>query len=158
MKATDFLEHQHREVEKLFEQIESAEGKGREQRTLFNELAEKIENHAKIEEKIFYPEGREVDEDITLEAYEEHALVRTMVQKIKKTRTTDETFKARVSLLKELIEHHVEEEEEEYFPKCEKEFGSERLEELGLELEEAYLRLQPKARGGRKSHKQAMAA
>ena len=145
MNAITFLEKQHRTVEDLFEQIEKADGNRRQQRSLFNELAENIENHAKIEEKIFYPAGREADEDVTLEAYEEHSLVRAMIRKIKKTKTTDETFMAKVTVLKELIEHHVEEEEGEYFPECEKTLGAERLNELGEELLAAYAKLAGKS-------------
>lgn len=139
MNAIEFLKSQHREVEALFEKIEEAgDGSPKERKAIFEEIALRLEGHARIEEKIFYPEGREVDEDVTLEAYEEHGVVRDLIKKISKTRPNDETFMAKVTVLKEMVEHHVEEEENEYFPECQKEFGDEKLEELGQELEAAF--------------------
>lgn len=138
MNAIEFLKRQHREVESLFKRIESLGDKaGREKKQIFDEIYEKLDTHARIEEKIFYPEGREADEDMTLEAYEEHDIVRTLLKKIAKTLPSDETFMAKVTVLKEVVQHHVEEEEEEYFPECEKELGEERLAEIGEELEAA---------------------
>lgn len=136
MKATDYLKTHHREIESLFEQIEEADG--REKKSLFAELAEKFDAHAKIEETIFYPAGRGVDEDMTLEAYEEHAVTKAAIKKILKTRVNDETYMAKITVLKEMIEHHVEEEEEEFFPECEQKLGDEKMQQLGEELEEAY--------------------
>jgi hypothetical protein len=145
MDAISYLKDQHREIEALFEKIEKLpERSGREKKAVFLELATKLDHHAKIEEKHFYPEGREVDEDVTLEAYEEHAVLRSLIRKIKGTHPSDETFMAKVTVLKEVVEHHVEEEEDEYFPKCRRKFGSERLEILGEKLEDTYLKLEGK--------------
>ena len=145
MNAIEFLKNQHREVEALFKRIESLGDKaGKDKKQIFDEIYEKLDTHARIEENIFYPEGREADEDMTLEAYEEHDIVRTLLKKIAKTSPSDETFMAKVTVLKEVVQHHVEEEEEEYFPECEKELGEERLEELGQELEEATEKAQSK--------------
>lgn len=141
MDAISYLKSQHREVEELFAQIENAEN-SKQKKTLFAEVARKLEHHAKIEEKFFYPEGEDVDEDATLEAYEEHEVMRGLIRKIKKTSPGDETFMAKVTVLKEIVEHHVEEEEEEYFPECQKEFGREKLEELGEQLEAAFEKLE----------------
>ncbi len=146
MEATKFLENQHREVEALFEKIEKlGDGGGREKKALFAELAEKIETHAKLEEKLFYPEGEEIDEDTTLEAYEEHDVVRSLIRKIKRTSVSDDSFMAKITVLKELIEHHVEEEEGEYFPKCRNEMGEVKLRELGEKLEMMNEKLMGKA-------------
>jgi hemerythrin superfamily protein len=137
-----FLESQHREVEELFEKIEKTSDRATKTRnSLFAVLATKIELHAQIEEKVLYPAGKPVDEDTTLEAYEEHALVRDMIKKVQKTKSSDETFMAKVTLLKELIEHHVKEEESEYFPKLKEKLGDEALADLGLKLKRAHDRL-----------------
>lgn len=145
MNAIEFLKNQHREVETLFKRIESLGDKGgKDKKRIFDEIYEKLDTHARLEEKIFYPEGREADEDMTLEAYEEHDIVRTLLKKIAKTSPSDETFMAKVTVLKEVVQHHVEEEEEEYFPECEKELGEERLEELGQELKEATEKARPR--------------
>ncbi len=148
MNAINFLESQHREVEALFEQIEATKdksGAGAERKSLLAEINEKLTYHAKIEEKLLYPAGRPVDEDMTLEAYEEHDIVKSLLRKLSRTRTNDEAFMARITVLKEIVEHHVEEEEEAYFPKLQKELGEEKLEKLGDKLELAFERLQ----GGR---------
>jgi len=140
-----FLESQHREVESLFERIEKMGDKAiKSKAELFGELAHKIECHAQIEEKVLYPAGKELDKDMTLEAYEEHALVRELIQKISRTSPTDEVFMARVTVLKELIEHHVEEEEQEYFPKFRKNLDQDELLELGIELREEFAALDKK--------------
>jgi hypothetical protein len=137
--AIELLQDQHREVEDLFEELENTSSRAMKTRLqLVQKLAVAIEAHAQIEEKIFYPAGREVDEDMTLEAYEEHSVVRHLIEKLKQTEADDEVFMARVTVLKEMIEHHVEEEEGEYFPKLAKKFGKKKLAALGMELQEAY--------------------
>ena len=143
MNAIELLKQQHREVEELFSKIEKGgEGPARERRALVAELTEKIKIHTNIEEKIFYPEGRQANEDLTLEAYVEHDVVSSLLRKISKTRLSDENFDARITVLKELIEHHVQEEEQEYFPQCEKKLGNELLEELGERMEAAVQKLE----------------
>ncbi|HET9240055.1 MAG TPA: hemerythrin domain-containing protein [Oligoflexus sp.] len=137
--AIELLQDQHREVEELFEELENTSSRAMKTRLqLVQKLAVAIEAHAQIEEKIFYPAGREVDEGMTLEAYEEHSVVRHLIEKLKQTEADDEVFMARVTVLKEMIEHHVEEEEGEYFPKLAKKFGNKKLSALGMELQEAY--------------------
>jgi Hemerythrin HHE cation binding domain len=134
VNAIELLENQHREVEALFEQIENAEGK--EKKPIFEEIRRQLELHTKLEEKIFYPQGMEVDEDVTREAYEEHVLVKDLLKKISHLTPSDETYDAKVTVLKEIVEHHVEEEEEEYFPECKKEWGDVKLQELGAKMEQ----------------------
>lgn len=134
MNAIELLKKQHREVEELFKRFESAGG-GKAAKTLLEEIALRLSAHAAIEERLFYPEGEEVDEDATLEAFEEHGVVKDLIKKIGKTRANDRTLEAKGIVLKEVVEHHVEEEENEYFPECEKAFGEEKLETLGSEME-----------------------
>jgi hemerythrin-like domain-containing protein len=143
MNAVDFLKQQHREVEDLFEQFENAgEGAGKEKKQIFEQIREKLEMHTKLEEKLFYPEAEEVDEDTVLEAYEEHDVVKGLLRKIAKTKPSDDSYDAKVCVLKEMVEHHVEEEEDELFPECEKDLGEERLEEIGMQMQEMFERLQ----------------
>ena len=134
MNAIELLEGQHREVEALFEKIEKASG--REKKMIFEEIRRQLELHTKLEEKIFYPAGREVDEDNTLEAYEEHNVVKDLLKKISTLTPSDESYDAKLTVLKEIVEHHVEEEEEEYFPECRKAWGDVRLQELGMKMEQ----------------------
>jgi hemerythrin superfamily protein len=118
MSAIDLLEGQHREVEDLFEEFEEAK-KGRK-RDVFLQIADKLAVHAAIEEKHFYPSLRTDDtEDLLLESAEEHLAVKRVIADLLKLDEGDETFEAKVTLLKEQVAHHVSEEEEELFPRAE---------------------------------------
>jgi hemerythrin superfamily protein len=133
--AIQYLESQHREVESLFKQMEELGDRAFKAREkIFGEIAHKLNHHAKIEELFFYPEGKNVDKDLTLEAYEEHDVIKHMINKIKRTEASDETYMAKVTVLKEVVEHHVKEEEHSYFPEMRKKFGKDHLEELGATM------------------------
>ncbi|WP_437966302.1 hemerythrin domain-containing protein [Sorangium sp. So ce260] len=131
MKATSLLEKQHRKVESLFKQLESGKS---EPAPLLAELANELVAHMAIEQESFYPAVRQVKEDLILESYEEHAIAELALKRLLATDPEDISFKARVTTLKELIQHHVEEEEEELFPKVEEAIDEKRLAELGKEL------------------------
>ena len=142
MNPIEFLESQHREVEALFSEIEkSGDRAGKRKKQLAAELIEKLTIHTKLEEAIFYPQSESVDEDLTLESYEEHDLVKVMLKKLGKTSPSDESFMPRVTVLKEMVEHHVKEEESELFPECEKQLSEEKLEILGNKLEATFKKL-----------------
>ena len=132
MKATDLLKQQHRSVEALFAKIEADEPEA------LKDLASALAAHMAIEHEFLYPESREVDEDLILEAFEEHSLAEVALKRALATDPEEESFEARITVLKELIEHHVEEEEEELFPELEKALGRERLEALGEQMEERF--------------------
>src|SRR3982751_5715002 len=134
MSAIDLLESQHREVEKLFSQIEKA--KDNEKKTeLFNEIADKLAVHASIEEHHFYPAVKaKRTEDILLESLEEHLGIKRVLADLLETAAGDETFDAKIKVLKEQVSHHVEEEETELFPKVRKLFNSAQLEAIGQEM------------------------
>jgi len=129
MKATDLLKQQHRNVEALFAKIEAGEPEA------LKDLASALAAHMAIEHEFFYPKSREVDDDAVLEAFEEHSIAETALKRALATDPDDESFDARVKVLKELIEHHVEEEEDELFPEVEKEISSEQLEAMGEQME-----------------------
>jgi hemerythrin superfamily protein len=120
MSAIDLLESQHREVEKLFSQIEKAKDSDKKME-LFEELADKLAIHAAIEEHHFYPAVKEKrTEDILLESLEEHVTIKRTLADLMRIDADDETFDAKMTVLKEEVEHHVEEEESELFPKVKK--------------------------------------
>lgn len=129
MKATELLEQQHRSVEALFAKIEAGEPEALE------DLASALAAHMAIEQEIFYPTVDEIEEDLVLESFEEHSVAEIALKRALATDPEDDSFDARVTVLKELIEHHVEEEEKELFPKVEKALGPERLEALGKKME-----------------------
>ncbi|MBC8131968.1 MAG: hemerythrin domain-containing protein [Deltaproteobacteria bacterium] len=134
MNAIDLLESQHREVEKLFSRIEAAKGPSAKQK-LFDIIADKLAVHATIEEHQFYPAVKaKRTEDVLLESLEEHVGIKRVLADLLKTPAGDETFDAKIKVLKEQVEHHVEEEEEELFPKVRKLLDEEHLEALGQEM------------------------
>ena len=138
MNATRLLEQQHREVEALFAKLEMG---GKDARATAKELAQNLLAHMVIEQAIFYPDVNEADEDGVHEAYEEHHIARTQINRLLATEADDETFKAKVIALKELIEHHVKEEEKELFPKVRKKIPEERLTTLGAAMKKEFEQL-----------------
>src|SRR5438128_7298755 len=109
--AIALLKEDHRTVEKLFDQFEKATGDGRKQK-LAEQVCFELSIHAKIEEEIFYPacEGK-VEEDLLKEAYVEHDGAKMLISQIMAGGPDDEFYDAKVKVLQEQIEHHVEEEE-----------------------------------------------
>ncbi len=120
MKATELLKEQHAEVRSLFERLLKGNGESKE---LLKKLATSLSAHMAIEQELFYPAVLKVKEDLVLEGYEEHAVARFALKRLMKTSPSDQTFKAKVTTLMEIIEHHVEEEEEDMFPASEKALG-----------------------------------
>ena len=138
MKATHLLKKQHRQVEKLFKQAEKAQS--RQRRQLMEQIVEQLKLHTKIEEEIFYPAVRELGtskaEEMIDEAFEEHHVVDLVLAELPKVDPEDERFEAKMTVLSELVQHHVEEEEGELFPMAEKKLGAERIKELGQQMEQ----------------------
>jgi hemerythrin-like domain-containing protein len=94
-----------------------------------------------IEETIFYPAVRRVKPDLVLESYEEHAIAQVELKRMLATDRSDPRFEARATALLDLIKHHVEEEEEELFPRVEKALDDEQLESLGKQLDASFKEL-----------------
>jgi len=121
--ATALLERDHAEVKKLFKQYEKladAEVDGGERQALAEQICAMLTVHATIEEEIFYPAAREaeVEDDLLNEAEVEHASAKDLIAQIQATGPDDELYDAKVTVLGEYIDHHVQEEETEMFPKC----------------------------------------
>jgi hemerythrin superfamily protein len=133
MDAIDMLEEQHRDVEDLFEEFEEA--KGAQKREVFEEIADQLVIHAAIEEKHFYPavKARQT-EDLLRESLEEHLAAKRVIADLLDMDVKDEQFDAKVDVLKEMIQHHVTEEESELFPKVRKLLNKEELEALAQEM------------------------
>jgi hypothetical protein len=109
--AIALLKQDHRTVEELFAKFEKASGDGRKQ-SIAEEICLELSVHAQIEEEIFYPacEGK-VDEDLLKESYVEHDGAKVLIAEIIAGGPDDEFYDAKVKVLSEEIEHHVEEEE-----------------------------------------------
>ena len=119
--AIALLKEDHRKVEKLFKDFESAKGEGRKQK-LAQQICMELSVHTKIEEEIFYPACKgKIEEDMLKEAYVEHDGAKVLVAEIEAgDGESDEFFDAKVQVLSEEIDHHVEEEEGDLFPKVRK--------------------------------------
>ncbi|HYO96349.1 MAG TPA: hemerythrin domain-containing protein [Polyangiaceae bacterium] len=134
MKATDILKKQHKEVKDLFKKIESAKNDNAKNE-IFEEIAANVVAHDAIERELFYPaceEGMGMN-DLLGEALVEHGVVEFSLYQADQAQG-EEDFEFKCTVLKELLEHHIEEEESEFFPKVEKALGKERLEELGVQM------------------------
>lgn len=136
MRATELLEQQHREVEEIFDMLQKDEGDREEN---LRELASKLAAHMRIEEEIFYPRVREIAEDQILESLEEHTLAAFALKRIAEIDFEHESFSAKLKALKDLVLHHVEEEENEVFPRVEGAMGDSELSEMGEELEARFV-------------------
>jgi hemerythrin-like domain-containing protein len=138
MKATALLEQQHRKVRTILRKLENGRA---DPEPLLEELANDLTGHMAIEHELFYPAAAEVDHETITEAFEEHALAEVALKRLLATDPSDEAFKARVIAAKELLEHHIKEEEEELFPKVEKKLGEERLNALGKEMKARFVEI-----------------
>ena len=148
MKAADMLKKQHREVEGLFKKVEKAEGAD-DRRQLMEQIKRFLEAHTTIEEEIFYPAYRDAvrskgDRELYQEALEEHHVVDLVLPEIKGSDPSSEVFGAKAKVLKELIEHHAEEEEKDMFKRARRVMGAEQLRELGQRMAERKKQLAPR--------------
>jgi hemerythrin-like domain-containing protein len=135
MDAFNLLKADHRKVEKLFSQFESASGQAKMR--VFEQIKTELDLHTHIEEKIFYPalEKPKQTHDLTLEAYEEHDVVKKLLRELSRAKSPNEEWEAKAKVLQENVEHHVEEEENELFVKAEAALSEEDIEALGEQME-----------------------
>jgi hemerythrin superfamily protein len=144
MNAIELLESQHREVEDLFEEIEDSDDLDTKA-DLFEQLADKLAIHAAIEEHHFYPAVKEKrTEDILLESLQEHLAIKRVLADLLNNNVEDETFDAQLTVLKETVSHHVEEEESDLFPKVRKVLSKDQLEAVGQAMSAEQAELEEK--------------
>jgi hemerythrin superfamily protein len=138
MNAIDLLKQQHEEVNSLFAQIEEAADDD-EKLGFFQELADNLAAHTTIEEELFYPAAyAKRTKEMLEEAVEEHLAIKRLVADLLEMTPDDEQFEAKIKVLKEQVEHHVEEEEGELFPGVKKELSAAALKDLGAKMEELF--------------------
>lgn len=146
--AIELLKADHDKVRELLSQLTGTSSRAVKSR---NDLLKKIETeikiHTKLEEEIFYPAFKDSNgkshEQMFFEAKEEHRAVEALVlPDLKKTKPDSESFSGRAKVLKELIEHHAEEEEKEMFPSAQKALSRDQLLELGERMAERKRELQ----------------
>jgi hemerythrin-like domain-containing protein len=141
--AIALLKEDHQRVRGLLGQLEETSERGASRReALLSKIEQELKVHTKIEEEIFYPAFREAaqkqdDRELYFEAVEEHHVVDLVLPEIKKTEPDSDEFGAKAKVLKDLVEHHAEEEEGEMFPRARKLMDREELLRLGGELARA---------------------
>lgn len=147
MNIVELLKRQHEEVKDLLERM-IAEDEKKESRSLLTQLGRVVRLHMAIEEKMVYPaasrafDGDEDDEETVLEAYEEHAVARHCLEALEGTSFNDKRFVVRVKIVRELLERHIEEEENDMFPELEGKLGREGIEKLGDQVERKLAQLE----------------
>jgi hemerythrin superfamily protein len=142
MDAIAMLKTDHDKVKRLLTELETTTERGVKTRAeLFSTIKGELTVHEIIEEEIFYPalKSHPKAKDIVLEAYEEHHVVDLLMSELEELDVSDETWGAKAIVMKENIEHHIEEEEGDMFPKARKVFDRAELVDLGERMEERRL-------------------
>jgi uncharacterized protein len=128
MNAIDMLKKDHKRVSELFQEFEA-----HHQINIAEMICKELETHTRLEEEIFYPAVRPIASDLISESLEEHKVVKDLISELKGLNSIDEQYEAKFKVLKENVEHHVEEEESEMFPQVEKSLADQ-LDRLGVEM------------------------
>ena len=141
MNALEFLKQDHQEAMSLIDQLEMSDqdaASNQSKTLLFNQLKQALTLHTRMEEQLLYPalQNNELTGDIISEAYEEHQTVDEILSEMSGIAATNDDFSNKLAELRENIEHHVEEEENEMFPKAEQILGEHRLQEMGDQMQQ----------------------
>jgi hemerythrin-like domain-containing protein len=143
--AIVLLKEDHKQIKRLFREFEQAGenavvAKGK----TVDKIIEALTVHTYLENEVMYPEVRkllpEVEDDV-LESYEEHHVADVLCAELAAMKPDDERFDAKTTVLIENVEHHIEEEEQEWFPEVREGLGRKQLQEIGARMQE----LRPKA-------------
>jgi hemerythrin-like domain-containing protein len=139
--AIVLLKNEHKDVKKLFRQFEKAgENATATKGKIVRQIIEMLIVHTYLENEIMYPQVRallpEVEDDV-LESYEEHHVADLLCMELWSMDPGHERFDAKTTVLIENVEHHIEEEEDEWFPKVREGLGRRKLQEIGQQMAEA---------------------
>lgn len=136
MDALELMHRDHEKLKQLLDRAEHAEGESSRD-NLFVTIRTEFVPHERMEEEIFYPALRSHRnaQDIVLEGYQEHHLADLLMDELIDTPAATDVWKAKMKVLKESIEHHIEEEEGEMFRKARSIFEGAELEQLGRRME-----------------------
>jgi iron-sulfur cluster repair protein YtfE (RIC family) len=149
MNAYDLLKEDHKKASAILEKLEPTTERALKTRDeLFTRLKSELEVHTAIEEQIFYPALKQAAEtrDIIFEALEEHNVVKGLLSELASTPKDSEEWTAKLTVLKENIEHHVEEEEGEMFKNAREALTDQQAEQLGDRMQAARKKLSATAR------------
>jgi len=137
MDAIRLLTDDHDKMKQLLEQGDKTTERGMKTRTdLLQRIKSELTVHEIIEEEIFYPALKEHPKarELVLEGYEEHHVVDNVMAELEQTAVDDEVWGAKFTVMKENIEHHIEEEEGEMFPQARQVFEEAELQALGEQM------------------------
>ena len=137
--AIVILKDDHREIRQAFTAFERADDAA-EKQELVDRIIELLTVHTYIENEVMYPRVRELVpevEDDVLESFEEHHVADVLVMELAAMKADDERFTAKTTVLIENVRHHIEEEEDEWFPKVREALGRTALQEIGEEMQRA---------------------
>lgn len=137
MTILNLLKKDHEKVKELLSQIQESQDT-KQRSALFKEFKTEMTAHNRAEEKVFYGRMEKHDEtkQIALEGEEEHAVADRLIDSLARTSAKgSDRWSARAKVLKEIVEHHIREEEKEAFKKARKTFDAAALKEMGTEFE-----------------------
>lgn len=138
MNAFELLKKDHQTVSGIFDELEAGDAATRQQ--MFPRLKQELDIHAQIEETIFYPALKAHPEtrELVAEAYDEHAEVKKLLAGLEQglSAADGDAWLEQLTDLRDSVEHHVEEEENELFPNAEKALGAEQIDALGTRMQE----------------------
>jgi len=136
--ALTLIKSDHEEAKALFARCLDANVPSAQRRSALTQVLDALTIHTNMEEQIFYPALRKAgateEKNSVLEAFEEHASAKDLIAKIRALPPRDETLTAKITVLKELVEHHVEEEESQIFSEARRVLGK-KLDALGAEMQ-----------------------
>jgi hemerythrin-like domain-containing protein len=140
--AIALLKEDHKKVKALLSSLEKTTERSADRRVkLLQQIETEVKIHSTVEEEIFYPAFRDAarkkdDRELYQEALEEHHVVDLVMPEVKECDPAGEVFAAKAKVLKELIEHHADEEEKDMFKKAKQNMDAEELRELGMRIQE----------------------
>ena len=148
MNAFQLLKEDHQKVSGIFQQLEPTTERAEKTRTeLFAKLHEELDIHARVEEAVFYPAIKQAAEtrEIVLEGFEEHHVIKMLLKELASMPVDTEQWTAKIKVLKENVEHHVEEEEGEMFQKARDVLSEDDINRLGAQMEQMKQQLKSQA-------------
>ena len=138
--AIVLLKEDHKTVKRLFREFQAAgDGAAQTKATLATRILEELTVHTYLENEVIYPEVRKLLPDLeqdVLESYEEHHVADVLCMELATMTPGDEHFDAKVTVLIESVTHHIDEEEQDWFPKVREGLGRTQLQEIGARMQQ----------------------
>jgi hemerythrin superfamily protein len=158
MEATEYLTHQHRQIEEALREA-LAQDNPDIKRSRFLDIADALILHIAAEEQVFYPAvHRDRNEDVLLESLEEHLALKRLLSDLLSLHGDDVTFQPKLHVLREQAEHHHRDEEKKLFPQVREKMDAAAREELGREMEALETHMQARGKPRKAVHEQTDAA